>query len=125
MMKYETLNQKQRDDIHAAMIETARKILAAYCGARGAQYADHDDYMIEHIWMAADDIADAIDHHRRHECAAGILADLRLPYDDGHVDALADLLAQHWDDAEDVMDRIRSHSLPRQYDWLYNARPVK
>lgn len=125
MTKLEILSQAQRDDIHAAMIDAARKILSAHCGAAAADIADNDGYMVEHLWMAADDIADAIDAQRRHECAAGIMSALQLPYDDGHADDIADLLAQHWDDADYLMDRIRNHDLPSQYDWLYNAQPVK
>lgn len=125
MMTYETLTQKQRDDIHAAMINAAREILKSYAGAGVEQYADHDDYLIEHIWMASDDIADAINYHRRRACADSIMEALHLAYDDGHGDALADLLAQHWDDARDVRDMIDRHDLPSKYDWLYNALPLK
>lgn len=125
MKAYETLNQKQRDAIHAALDDAARKILREYCGPRGNDYADNDDYLIEHVWMVADDIADAVDYHRRRECADSIAADLRLRYADDHIEDLIDLLAQHWDDAQDVCDRIMRHDLPHKYDWLYNTRPLK
>lgn len=126
MKTYETLNQKQRDDIHAAIAEAARKILVDYCGPRGGnEYADHDDYLIEQVWMTADTIADAVDYHRRRECAISISEDLRLSYSDDHIEDLVDLLAQHWDDARDVRDMIDRHDLPHKYDWLYNTRPIK
>lgn len=123
-MTYETLNQKQRDAIHKAIADAARAVLVEHCGDRGNEYADHDDFLIEHIWMTADTIADDIDYHSRRTCAEAIMERLQLAYDDGHVDAITDLLAQHWDDAGYLMDRIRRHDLPRCYDWLYNARPL-
>lgn len=123
MMTYETLNQKQRDDIHKAIADAARAILVSYCGERGNEYADHDDFLIEQVWSAADAVSDDVDYFRRHECAADIMDALQLPYDDGRIDTIMDLLMQNWDDADYLMERIKRHDLPSCYDWLYNARP--
>lgn len=123
-MTYETLNQKQRDDIHKAIADAARAILDSYCNGRGAEFLDHDDFLIEQVWSAADAVSDDADYFRRHECASDIMDALQLPYDDGRIDTIMDLLAQHWDDAEYLMDRIKRHDLPSRYDWLYNARPL-
>lgn len=119
MMAYETLNQKQRDAIHKAIADAARAVLVSYCGDRGNEYADHDDFLIEHIWDTADAISDDIDYHRRRECAADILDALHLAYDSGRIDDLVELLEANWDDAGYLMEKIRRHDLRPEYNWLY------
>lgn len=121
---YDTTSQRDRDMFCADIEKTVTRILSAHIDpSLASDIMGHDDYFLEKLYDVADNIAMLIDWARRRACAQEIAKCLQLAYDDGRIDTIMDLLAQHWDDAEYLMDRIKRHDLPSCYDWLYNARP--
>lgn len=111
-MNTHVLSQDERGRIREQVAQAAAGILSAHIGQDAAQrITEQHDETIENIWQLADTLAAMIDWHIRRQQAEDLAAEFHVPYDDGRIERIAELIAQNWDEPDTVRDKIRSRQV--------------